>query len=141
MNKLNIQEILKYLPHRYPFLLIDKVLEFESGKHLVAFKNVTVNEPYFSGHFPEMPIMPGVLIVEALAQASGIFIYLTSEKNRGLFYFAGIDEVRFHRVIVPGDQLRLMVNLERNKLDVWKFKTIAMVEDEIVCRAMITLAR
>lgn len=141
---MGIQEILTYLPHRYPFLLVDKVLEFEAWKSLLAIKNVTVNEPFFTGHFPGQPIMPGVLILEALAQASGIIILksdpsLTHEKN--LFLLAGIDDVRFKRMVVPGDQLHLKAELTRSKREIYKFHCEAVVEGEIACSAEIINVR
>jgi 3-hydroxyacyl-[acyl-carrier-protein] dehydratase len=141
---LNIQDILSYLPHRYPFLLVDKVLEFHEWKSLVAVKNVTVNEPFFTGHFPGQPIMPGVLILEALAQAAGIIILksdptLTHEKN--LFLLAGIDKVRFKRMVIPGDQLYLHITLMRNKQEIFKFQCEAMVDGELACSAEIINVR
>lgn len=144
MSIMDIQGILKYLPHRYPFLLIDRVLEFEMNKSLVAIKNVTVNEPFFIGHFPGQPVMPGVLILEALAQASGIIILksdptLTHEEN--LFLLVGIDNARFKRMVVPGDQLRLDVELVRNKRDIYKFQGIATVDGEVACSAELMNAR
>lgn len=141
---MDIQEILSYLPHRYPFLLVDKVLEFQAWKSLVAVKNVTINEPFFIGHFPGQPIMPGVLILEALAQAAGIIIIksepsLTHEKN--LFLLAAIDNVRFKRMVVPGDQLRLTAELVRNKREIYKFYCEAIVEGEVACSAEIINVR
>lgn len=141
---MDIQEILSYLPHRYPFLLIDRVIEFEAWKSLVALKNVTINEPFFIGHFPGQPIMPGVLMVEALAQAAGIVILksdpsLTNEKN--LFLLAGMNDVRFKRMVVPGDQLHLKAELVRQKREVYKFYCEASVEGELACSAEITNVR
>jgi 3-hydroxyacyl-[acyl-carrier-protein] dehydratase len=141
---MDIQEILTYLPHRYPFLLVDRVIEFEAWKSLVALKNVTVNEPFFIGHFPGQPIMPGVLMVEALAQAAGIVILksdpsLTHEKN--LFLLAGMDDVRFKRMVVPGDQLHLRAELVRQKREVYKFYCEATVGGELACSAEITNVR
>src|ERR1700688_3023097 len=128
---MEIQQILSYLPHRYPFVLIDRVLEFHEWKSLIAIKNVTINEPFFTGHFPGQPIMPGVLILESLAQASGIIILksdpsLTNEEN--LFLLAGIDNVRFKRMVIPGDQLRLNAQLVRSKREIYKFYCEASVE-------------
>lgn len=141
---MDIQEILSLLPHRYPFLLIDRVLEFEFGKSLVAVKNVTFNEPFFIGHFPEQPVMPGVLILEALAQASGVIILKSdptlSHKDH-LFLLAGIDNVRFKRMVLPGDQLLLHVELERNRKDLYKFKGVATVGGDLVCSAELMTAR
>lgn len=141
---MNIQEILSYLPHRYPFLLVDRVLEFHEWKSLIAVKNVTVNEPFFIGHFPGQPIMPGVLIVEALAQAAGIVILksdpsLTHDKN--LFLLAGMDDVRFKRMVIPGDQLHLQVELVRQKREIYKFHCEAIVNGELACSAEITNVR
>lgn len=144
MNAKDIQEILKYLPHRYPFLLIDRVLEMEVGKSLVAIKNVSINEPFFVGHFPERPVMPGVLILEALAQASAVLASETLNARPGdgfLYLFAGIDNVRFKHMVEPGDQLRLEVKLERHKQTIWKFTNVALVNERVVCTADMTCAR
>lgn len=135
---MNIHEILKYLPHRYPFLLVDKVINLVPGESITAVKNVTCNEPYFSGHFPQKMVMPGVLILEALAQASGILAFKTANilpNGNSLYYFAGIDNARFKRVVEPGDQLSLEVQIIRHKQDFWKFKGIATVEGNMVCCA------
>jgi 3-hydroxyacyl-[acyl-carrier-protein] dehydratase len=127
---LDIFAILKYLPHRYPFLLVDRVLECTPGESIRAIKNVTFNEPHFTGHFPERPVMPGVMILEALAQAAGILTYATlrrvpNEKTR--FNFAGIDGCRFRRPVEPGDQLVLTAKVERNMKGIWKLSTAAFV--------------
>jgi 3-hydroxyacyl-[acyl-carrier-protein] dehydratase len=140
----NIQEILSYLPHRYPFLLIDRIVEFEAWKSLTALKNVTINEPFFNGHFPGQPIMPGVLMIEALAQAAGIVILksdpsVTQDKN--LFLLAGVDRVRFKRMVIPGDQLHLKAELVRHKREVYKFYCEAIVGGELACSAEITNIR
>src|SRR5437763_3752510 len=122
---MDIHEILKLLPHRYPILLIDRVLELEIGKSVIALKNVTINETFFNGHFPDRPVMPGVLILEAMAQAGGILAYKSSNSKSSdgiLYYFAGIDHARFRRVVEPGDQLRLEVKVLRSKRDVWKLE-------------------
>jgi 3-hydroxyacyl-[acyl-carrier-protein] dehydratase len=135
---MDIHEILKLLPHRYPFLLIDRVIEIEMGKSLVALKNVTMNEPFFTGHFPQRPVMPGVLILEAMAQAGGVLAYKstnTSPDDGVLYYFAGIDNARFRRVVEPGDQLRLEVKVLKNKRDIWKLEGSAYVGDELACSA------
>lgn len=135
---MDIHEILKYLPHRYPFLLIDRVLEIELGKSLVALKNVTMNETFFMGHFPNRPVMPGVLILEAMAQAGGVLAYKstnTSPSDGALYYFAGIDNARFRRVVEPGDQLRLEVKVLRSKSELWKLEGSAYVGDELACSA------
>jgi 3-hydroxyacyl-[acyl-carrier-protein] dehydratase len=141
---MEIQEILTLLPHRYPFLLIDKVLEVQRGKSLVALKNVTVNEPFFTGHFPEHPVMPGVLILESLAQASGVIILQAdpSLSSRDyLFLFVGVDNVRFKRMVIPGDQLHLNVELLRHKQEIFKFQGVATVSGELVCSAELMIAR
>jgi len=136
--EMNIQDVKNYLPHRYPFLLIDRVLELEIGKSLVAIKNVTFNEPQFTGHFPEQPIMPGVMIVEALAQATGILAF-KSEVGKPIdgqiYMLVGIDKVRFKRVVEPGDQIRLEVEVMIVKRGIWKFKCRASVEDQTVTTA------
>ena len=136
--EMNIQDVKNYLPHRYPFLLIDRVLELEIGKSLVAIKNVTFNEPQFTGHFPEQPIMPGVMIVEALAQATGILAF-KSEVGKPIdgqiYMLVGIDKVRFKRMVEPGDQIRLEVEVMVVKRGIWKFKCRALVEDQIVTTA------
>lgn len=140
---MKINEILKYLPHRYPFLLVDKVLSYQEATSLQAIKNVTVNEPFFSGHFPGEPVMPGVLMVEALAQASGLLMAkdLRWPENHGnLCYFAGIDKVRFKQIVSPGDQLLLDVKLLARRKIIWKFETQALVEGKVVCSAEITIA-
>lgn len=146
MSELDINDIRKLLPHHYPFLLVDKVLELEVGKRIVAQKNVTMNEPHFQGHFPVMPVMPGVLIVEALAQASGILIFktlgLTSVENiKDLFYLAGVNDARFKRQVIPGDVLTLEVEIEKHKLNLWKFRCVASVDGEVACSAIIMNAK
>lgn len=141
---MEIQEIVSLLPHRYPFLLIDRVLEFEFAKSLVAIKNVTYNEPFFSGHFPEQPVMPGVLILEALAQAAGIIIlksYPEVTCADYTFLLAGVDNVRYKRMVVPGDQLQLRVELMAHKQNIYKFKGVASVNGELACSAELMNAR
>ena len=140
MKPLHVHEILEYLPHRYPFMLIDRVIEYEEGKSLLAIKNVTYNEPFFTGHFPERPVMPGVLVIEALAQASGILVFLISN-DKDLFYFAGIDNARFKRVIEPGDQLHLYTSVERQRRNLWKFNAKATVDGDIACSVDLMIAR
>ena len=143
MNSLDIHEILKHLPHRYPFLLIDRVLEYKAESHLIGIKNVTFNEPYFQGHFPQRPVMPGVLILEALAQATGILAFKTVERVpdvNSLYYFVGIDEARFKRPVEPGDQLRLEVKFLRRMRGIWKFDCKATVDNDMVCSAVIMCA-
>ena len=137
---MDIHEILKHLPHRYPFLLVDRVVAFEPGKSLVAYKNVSINEPFFQGHFPQRPVMPGVLIMEALAQATGLFAFRTEErqaKRNSLYYFVGIDKARFKRPVEPGDQLFLEVDLIRTRRGIWVFDTRAKVDGRIVATAEI----
>ena len=138
MSSLNIHEVLEYLPHRYPFLLVDRVVDYEAGVRLTAIKNVTINEPFFPGHFPHRPVFPGVLIMEALAQATGILAFLTSDTKpteKSLYYFAGIDNARFKRPVEPGDQMVLEVELVRHKRTIWKFKGVAKVDGQIVASA------
>ncbi|WP_317622981.1 3-hydroxyacyl-ACP dehydratase FabZ [Thiohalophilus thiocyanatoxydans] len=140
---MNIYEILEHLPHRYPFLLIDKVLECEPGKSLVGIKNVSHNEPYFPGHFPNHPIMPGVLILEALAQATGILAFQTVGRKpdgTSLYYFVGIDNARFKQPVIPGDQIRLEVDYIRKMRGIWKFNGRALVDDKVVCSAELMCA-
>ena len=135
---LEIRDVMRLLPHRYPFLLVDRVVEHEEGVRIVGLKNVTFNENFFPGHFPELPTMPGVLILEALAQISGILAVLKSglRPESGLIlYFAGIDNCRFKRPVVPGDQLLLHSELEKQKRDLWKFRTKAMVGGELATEA------
>lgn len=143
MSSLDIHEILKYLPHRYPFLLIDRVLECEPGKSLVGIKNVTFNEPFFTGHFPQRPVMPGVLIVEALAQATGMLAFLTVGRKPdegSLYYLVGIDNARFKQPVEPGDQLRLEVDIVKSMRGVWKFSGKALVDGKVVCSAELMCA-
>lgn len=138
---LDINEIKKRLKHRYPFLLIDRVLELEEGVKCTALKNVTVNEPFFQGHFPESPIMPGVLIVEALAQTGGIAGFsLYKDADKDITYFAGMDKVKFKKPVVPGDQLILKAEFIKRKLNIWLLKGEAFVNDELVTRADFKLA-
>ncbi|MDK7471737.1 3-hydroxyacyl-ACP dehydratase FabZ [Bacillus paranthracis] len=137
---LDIQQIKEIIPHRYPFLLIDRIIEVEEGKRAVGIKNVTTNEEFFNGHFPDYPVMPGVLIVEALAQVSAV-IMLIKEENRGkIGLFAGIDNCRFKKQVRPGDQLRLEVEMTRVRGLIAKAHAIATIEDEIVCEADVTFA-
>jgi 3-hydroxyacyl-[acyl-carrier-protein] dehydratase len=135
---IDIHEILKRLPHRYPFLLVDRVVEIERGKSLRALKNVTMNEPFFVGHFPHRPVMPGVMILEALAQAAAILAFDNMDvrpDHQTVFYFAGIDHARFKRPVEPGDQLMLHVTLDRIKSGIVKFTTDARVGDAVVAEA------
>jgi 3-hydroxyacyl-[acyl-carrier-protein] dehydratase len=138
MNPIDIRGIMEYLPHRYPFLLVDRVLELEHGKRIVAIKNVTINEPYFVGHFPHLPVMPGVLMIEALAQAAGILSFETLGRRsdaRSVFYFVGIDGARFKRPVVPGDQLRLEVEILRFAKSISKFRGVATVDGAVAAEA------
>lgn len=137
-HQIGIAEILTMLPHRYPFIFIDRVVEYEIDKRLVALKNVTINEPYFVGHFPGNPIMPGVLILEALAQACAILAHLSYDADKGLrrlHYFAGIDNARFKQVVKPGDQLRLEVELVARKRDIWRMHGDVLVNGKLACSA------
>ena len=135
---MDIHEILKQLPHRYPILLVDRVLELEKGKRIKALKNVSINEPYFNGHFPHRPVMPGVLMLEALAQAAALLSFDTlgvTPDDKTVYYFAGIDRARFKRPVEPGDQLMLHVELARMKSGIFKFKARATVADELAVEA------
>ena len=140
---MDINAVLKQLPHRYPFLLVDRVTECVPGERIVAIKNVTVNEPFFPGHFPYRPVMPGVMILEALAQAAGILAFKTAgvvpdEETR--FYFVGIDEARFRKPVEPGDQLVLKATLDRALRGIWKFTTVAEVDGRVVASARMMVA-
>jgi 3-hydroxyacyl-[acyl-carrier-protein] dehydratase len=138
--EMNINEVKNFLPHRYPFLLIDRVLEYNVGKNLTAIKNVSFNEPHFIGHFPDQPIMPGVLIIEALAQATGILAF-KSEVGKPvvgqIYMLVGVDKVRFKRTVEPGDQLKLYVEVMTVKRGIWKFNCRATVEEQLVTSAEI----
>jgi len=143
MNELNIAEVLKYLPHRYPFLLVDKVLSYQAGKELTAIKNVTINEHFFAGHFPKQPVMPGVLIVEALAQAACVLAFVSTRNSpeEEIYFLAGINNAKFKRIVEPGDQLNLHVEVLRNKRDVMKIIGTASVDGELACTAEIISVR
>jgi len=135
---MDIHKILKLLPHRYPILLVDRVLEVVKGKSIKALKNVSINEPYFNGHFPHRPVMPGVLMIESLAQAAALLAFESfdiSSQSNNVFYFAGIDGVRFKRPVEPGDQLILQIEVLRMKAGVMKFKAQAFVADELAVEA------
>jgi 3-hydroxyacyl-[acyl-carrier-protein] dehydratase len=135
---MDIHQILKQLPHRFPFLLVDRVLELEKGKRIKALKNVTINEPFFTGHFPHRPVMPGVLMLEAMAQAAALLAFDmqgVTPDDKTVYYFAGIDGARFKRPVEPGDQLIMEVTLERLKAGVFKFKGVTRVDDTMVCEA------
>jgi 3-hydroxyacyl-[acyl-carrier-protein] dehydratase len=135
---MDIHQILKQLPHRYPFLLVDRVLELEKGKRIQALKNVTINEPFFVGHFPHRPVMPGVLMLEAMAQAAALLAFDAVDKtpdDKTVYYFAGIDSARFKRPVEPGDQLIMDVTLDRMKAGIFKFTGVTRVQGDIVCQA------
>jgi len=135
MAEMDIGEILKYLPHRYPMLLIDRVVEIQPGESLVAIKNVSYNESYFQGHFPNRPVMPAVIILEAMAQATGILVLRSMDKlpsEKSIYYFVGIDGARFRRPVEPGDQLRIEVKLIRSSRGIWKLRSDASVDGDIV---------
>lgn len=140
---MDINEIKKYLPHRYPFLLVDRVIALNPGDSIVAIKNVSVNEPFFNGHFPAHPVMPGVLLVEAMAQAAGILGFKTMNKtpeDGTLYYFVGADDLRFKRPVVPGDQVTLEAKIISERRSIWKFAVKASVDDQFVCSATILCA-
>ena len=133
-----IEDIMKVLPHRYPFLLVDRILEFEEKKRIVGLKNVTINEPFFTGHFPHRPVMPGVLMLEAMAQSAALLSFAAEgaePDNKSVIYFAGIDGARFKRPVEPGDQLVMDVTLERSRAGIYKFKGVARVGEDIACEA------
>lgn len=141
---MDINEILKHLPHRYPFLLVDRVVNCEPGKSIHAYKNVTINEPYFVGHFPHHPVMPGVLIMEALAQAAGILSFKTMDvmpDEHSVFYFVGIDNARFKKPVSAGDQLHLHVEIARQMRGIWKYNAVAKVDGEVVAEAELMCAK
>ena len=140
---MDIQEVMRRLPHRYPFLLVDRVLECISGQSIRAIKNVTINEPFFPGHFPARPVLPGVIILEALAQTAGILAFVTAgvypDEKREL-YFVGIDKARFRRPVLPGDQLMMKATLERSLRGIWKFSTVAEVDGQEATSAEMMVA-
>ena len=143
MNSLDIHKVLEMLPHRYPFLLIDRVLDYTKGESLTAIKNVTINEPFFPGHFPRRPVMPGVLVVEAMAQACGILTHFSEDAkmhDKGIFLFVGIDKARFKRQVEPGDQLRFEVRIMRKMRGIWMYQGNAYVGDELCCSAELMCA-
>ena len=133
----DIDEIRKLLPHRYPFLLVDRIVELELSKRIVGIKNVTINEPFFTGHFPEKPIMPGVLILEAMAQTGGVLAFKSFPGMEGSVFFTGIDDARFRKPVIPGDQLKLVVEVVRHRREIWVFDGKALVDDDVVAEARI----
>jgi 3-hydroxyacyl-[acyl-carrier-protein] dehydratase len=142
-NTLDINDVMLRLPHRYPFLMVDRVLDYVSGQSIRALKNVTYNEPFFTGHFPNRPLMPGVMIIEALAQVAGLLAFLTANAypdDNTRFYFVGIDKARFRKPVAPGDQLILKASFERNFKGIWRLATQAEVEGEEVANALIMIA-
>lgn len=144
IGSLDIHEILNHLPHRYPFLLVDRVVSLTPGESIHAYKNVSINEPFFVGHFPHHPVMPGVLIMEALAQAAGILSFKTMGEmpsEDSVFYFVGIDSCRFKKPVMPGDQLNLHVTIERNMRGIWKYKAEAKVDGAVVAEANLMCAK
>ena len=140
---MDVNEIRQYLPHRYPFLLVDRVVELNLNDSIVAYKNVTVNEPFFNGHFPDHPVMPGVLIIEAMAQAAGVLGFKTMDKtpeDGSIYYFVGSDNARFKRPVVPGDRLQLEAKIIAEKRGIWKFECKATVDGQLACSATIICA-
>ena len=143
---MDIHQILQQLPHRFPFLMVDRVLEIDKGKRIKALKNVTINEPFFAGHFPHRPVMPGVLMLEAMAQVAALLCFDmlgTAPDDKTVYYFAGIDSARFKRPVEPGDQLIMDVNLQRMKAGIFKFRGVTRVADTVACEAdlMCTMRR
>ena len=144
MEQLDVTEIIKYLPHRYPFLLIDRVTEHEQGVRLSAIKNVSINEPIFTGHFPQAPIFPGVLILEAMAQSCAIFAFRELggyPSKETLYLLVGIDNARFKKQVVPGDQLKIEVTLAKTRRGIWRFGATAEVDGQLCCSADILIAK
>lgn len=137
---IDINQIMKLLPHRYPFLLVDRVLEFSPKESITAIKNVTINEPFFQGHFPDHPVMPGVLIIEALAQTAALLTFSEKKQDDAVYYFAGIDGARFKKPVVPGDQLVMVATYQREKAGIYKFHVQATVDGELAAEADITCA-
>jgi beta-hydroxyacyl-ACP dehydratase FabZ len=134
---IDIDEIRKLLPHRYPFLLVDRIVELELSKRIVGIKNVTFNEPFFTGHFPEKPIMPGVLILEAMAQTGGVLAFKSFPDMEGSVFFTGIDDARFRKPVIPGDQLKLVVEVVKHRREIWVFDGKAFVDGDVVAEARI----
>ena len=143
MNAMDIKAVMDHLPHRYPFLLVDRVLELEPGSRILALKNVTINEPFFPGHFPHHPVMPGVMVIEALAQAAAILAFKSGERLpdvNSVVYFVGIDEARFKSPVGPGDQLMLHARIERRLKGIWKFSTEARVGERLAAEGKMMCA-
>lgn len=139
---IDIEGVIARLPHRFPFLLVDRVLDFKAGEHIVALKNVTFNEAHFAGHFPQYPVMPGVLVVEALAQAGGVLAWESAreeEENVTILYLAGLEDVRFKHPVTPGDQLTLKAKLTRRKRALWRFECVAEVDGKVAAEAVILM--
>lgn len=140
---MDVNEIRQYLPHRYPFLLVDRIVEINLNDSIIAYKNVTINEPFFNGHFPNHPVMPGVLIIEAMAQAAGVLGFKTMGKkpeDGSIYYFVGADKARFKRPVVPGDRLQLEAKIIAEKRGIWKFECRATVDGQLACSATIMCA-
>ena len=137
---IDINQIMKLLPHRYPFLLVDRVLDFTPRQSITAIKNVTINEPFFQGHFPDFPVMPGVLIIEALAQTAALLTFTEEKADDAVYYFAGIDGARFKKPVLPGDQLVMVATYQREKAGIYKFHVKATVDGELAAEADITCA-
>lgn len=135
---LNVQEIMKYLPHRYPFLMVDRIIEIHPGVSAVGIKNVTINEPFFQGHFPGQPIMPGVLIIEAMAQVAGVTALMNADMDRKAVYFMSIEKAKFRKPVVPGDQVRFDVKMVQTRGAVWRFSGTASVDGKVVSEAEFT---
>lgn len=143
MNAMDIKAVMEHLPHRFPFLLVDRVLELEPGKRIVAMKNVTINEPFFPGHFPHHPVMPGVMVLEALAQAAAILAFKSGERlpdEHSVVYFLGIDQARFKSPVGPGDQLTLHARIDRHLKGIWKFSAQARVGERLAAEAQLMCA-
>ena len=143
MNAMDIKAVMEHLPHRFPFLLVDRVLELEPGRRIVALKNVTINEPFFPGHFPHHPVMPGVMVLEALAQAAAILAFKSGERlpdEHSVVYFLGIDQARFKSPVGPGDQLTLRARIDRHLKGIWKFSAEARVGERLAAEAQLMCA-